>query len=119
MQSQPFESDHRVVVMDESFPARKMVEKIFSKSRKRAPKDLPDLRRLRDDPSIQALYSAKLDLISDPQPLTLDHVEKLMTNSIQKASKETIPQREKGEAARVTCMAGCNRSSLACPSGLP
>ena len=51
---------------------------------------------------IQASYSDKLDLIlsSDPQPLTIDHVEELMTNSIQEASKETIPQREKGEAAK-------------------
>ena len=59
-------------------------------------------RPTRGDPSIQASYGAKLDLIlsSDPQPLTIEHVEELMTNSVQEASKDTIPQREQGEAAK-------------------
>lgn len=55
----------------------------------------PDLRRLRDDPSIQELYSAKLDSLLSTESSasqTVNEVEELVTNAIQQATMETILQ---------------------------
>lgn len=69
MQSQIFESDHSIVVMQAVFPTRKQVKKIFGK--KKMPSFYPDIRKLRDDPEIQATYSAKLELLLADDPSTM------------------------------------------------
>jgi hypothetical protein len=93
MQSHPFESDHRIVVMDTLFPTRKTIKKTFHKTRR--DKKHPDLRRLRDDPSIQGSYSGTLDSLWLPmQELQMsDEAEELLTNVIHQASTGTIPPR--------------------------
>ena len=58
-QSQPFESDHRVVVLQASFPTKKKNKQIFPN--KPRCEDHQDIRHLRDDPSVRAKYSARLD----------------------------------------------------------
>ena len=93
MQSLPFESDHCIVVMDALFRTRKTLKKTSCKTQ--PDKKHPDLRRLRDDPSIQDLYSGALDsmLLPNQSPQTADEAEELLTSVIQQASTETIPMR--------------------------
>ena len=94
MQSQPFESDHRILVLDTLFPTRKTLKKTFHKTQR--DKKHHDLGRLRDDPSIHGSYSGTLDslLRCQQEPQTPDQAEELQTNVIHQASTVTIPPRE-------------------------
>ncbi|KXJ08545.1 hypothetical protein AC249_AIPGENE10765 [Exaiptasia diaphana] len=98
MQSQVFDSDHRIVVMTAAFPSRKEVRKIFRKPR--PPSSRPDIRKLRDDPELQGKYSAKLDALlleTNGNRRELDIVEDQIVEAILQASQEMIPSRNKIE----------------------
>lgn len=98
MQSQLFDSDHRIVVMTAAFPTRRQVHKIFRKSR--LPPTRPDMNKLKDDLKIQGQYSAKLDslLLGHGEDSTeIDTVEERMTEAIIEASQEIIPSKSKRE----------------------
>lgn len=92
-QSEIFESDHRIVVMQARFPTKGKIKKIFKQ--KRGPRSTQDLRYLRDDPATQARYSAKLDQLTEngPKPEQIDEVEEFIVDAIEKASLEIIPTR--------------------------
>ena len=85
MQSQIFDSDHRIVVRRSRSPTR------------------PDIRKLSDDLEIQGKYSAKLDALllrseeKEENFRELDEVEGRMTEAILEASQETIPSKSKRE----------------------
>ena len=95
--SQPFESDHRVVVMQASFPTKKKTKRIFSgKPRCEARQDV---RQLRDDQSVQASYSSRLDQLMQHKPdsQNVDDVEEFIVDTIKQASKETLPSLVKSQ----------------------
>lgn len=92
IQSLPFESDHRVVVMHARFPTKRKVRQIFTSSPLREVKQ--DVRQLRDDPVVQTNYNIKLDHLMKEQPDSqdMDDVEES-----REASKGTIPSDPKGK----------------------
>ena len=95
MQSQPFESDHRIVVMQARFPTKRKSRQIFSS--KPTVETKQDIRMLRDDPLVQANYNIKLDQLmkDEPDSQDMDVVEESIIKAIREASKETIPVTEK------------------------
>jgi len=98
MQSQIFDSDHRIVVMDAAFPTKKQTKRISRKS----PSTFPDISKLRDDANIQCRYSTKLESlleVEDP-PKEINDLERKIVEAIQEASKEVIPHQTRKQTEK-------------------
>ena len=96
--SEPFESDHRVVVIDMDFPTKRMNKEIFARKRNTVKKRIPNIQKLRDVDFVKTEYNSNLDaLLHDPpQPeANIDTIERNIVNAICTASNGTIPDRKK------------------------
>ena len=94
--SDGFDSDHRVLVLDCSFPSKKQRKRIF---KQKIVVQRPNIQCLRRNQDIAKQYSAALDIELDGYN-ELDNVDDLsdkITQSIQVASDSVIPKREKSK----------------------
>ena len=98
--SKPFESDHKLVVLDCRFPYQKELKKIF---KPKHPKKHYDIRQLRDNKTIADIYSNKLEEIlldATSNDQNIDSLNNAIVESINKASENTIPLRSKSSDAK-------------------
>ena len=92
--SDGFESDHRVVVMDCSFPSKRQRKLIFHPRKSILS---PNIKSLRRDENVANIYSDVLDQSMESfETLTnVDDLSDKITKSVQMASDSTIPRRQK------------------------
>ena len=95
--SDAFDSDHRVVVLDASFPTKKTIRQIFSRKRagREKMKRVPNVKLLQDDEEICDNYNKELDkLLCDPpnSDEDVDSLEAKIVDVITEASN-IIPER--------------------------
>ena len=94
----PFESDHRVLVMDAMLPTRRTRHEIFKKKKEsKQPPYVPNVRSLRDSETIRNQYSDRVERIWKQQLPSdqVDAIDRQVVDAITKASSEVIPERKK------------------------
>ena len=94
--SDGFDSDHRVVVLDCSFPSKRQRKQIF-KRKKCVPR--PNMQSLRRDHDVVKRYSDALDhsLENFSEITDVNDLSDKITESIQVASDSVIPKRTKNK----------------------
>ena len=92
--SNPFESDHKVVVLNCCFPYQKEIKKMFKPKQKQTHYDI---KKLRDDKNVVENYSNKLnELLSNAdRPNSVDSINDTIVENILKATEVTIPVKTK------------------------
>ena len=92
--SDGFDSDHRVVVMDCSFPSKRQRKLIFYPRKSILS---PNIKNLWRDENVANIYSDVLDQSMESfETLTnVDDLSDKITKSVQMASDSTIPRRQK------------------------
>jgi len=91
--SVPFDSDHRIVVLDAMFPTKSKRKAIFSKNSCVNAHVKPNMQVLRDSEDVRIEYSRRLDDILG-QPSSTKSVDELtedIVSAIHKAAEEKIP----------------------------
>ena len=92
--STAFESDHRVVVLNCSFPCRKQMQSMFTKKKKQPHYDI---KQLRENETVVQKYSEKMDelFVSAEKLDSVDDINDTIVNIITRSTAETIPVKSK------------------------
>ena len=98
--SKPFDSDHRVVVLDVNFPSKRSNKKLFAKKYIVKKPAIPNVRTLREDECVRTKYIDQLGTLLEtpPSPASdMNDVEQQIVSAISTASANTIPTKERKE----------------------
>ena len=92
--SDGFDSDHKVVVLNCSFPCKRQRKLIFKRKK---PSPIPNVRYLRCNEDVVKNYSEVLEnsLEGTSEITNIDELSEKITNSILTASESTIPKKKK------------------------
>ena len=93
--TRPFNSDHRLLVLDACFPTKAERKSIFRQKKAAAP--APDIPKLRDDEEIRQNFSDQLDGLLPETPVTasVDDLEQTICAAISNAASTAIPKKSK------------------------